>query len=109
MHFLILADRRLAISWALGAFCVFGHASHFLGNMAPSWIHMFHSTGFHMALSLIALAGPGRQLLIDGWKSLHRGAPNMNTLVGLGAVSSFTVSTVAALMPSLVYVKHILD
>lgn len=95
------SDRRLAISWALGAVCVFGHASHFLGNMAPPWIHMFHSTGFHMALSLIALFGPGRRLLIDGWKSLCRRAPNMNTLVGLGAVSSFTVSTIAALMPSL--------
>lgn len=34
---------------------------------------------------------PGRQTLIDGWKSLSRGSPNMNTLVSLGAVASFSV------------------
>jgi Cu+-exporting ATPase len=64
---------------------------------------MLHSTGFHAALSLAALIGPGRKLLVDGWKSLWRGSPNMNTLVGLGAVSSFAVSTAAALLPKLVY------
>ncbi|GLJ53975.1 hypothetical protein SUGI_1154270 [Cryptomeria japonica] len=92
---------RLAISWALCATCLLGHASHFFGTMAPSWMHIIHNTGFHMALSLIALAGPGRQILVDGYKSLRRGAPNMNTLVGLGAVSSFIISSIAALVPSL--------
>lgn len=79
-----------------------GHSQHFLGNYAPSWLHMLHSTGFHATLSLAALAGPGRKLLVDGWKSFWRGSPNMNTLVGLGAVSSFAVSTAAALLPKLV-------
>ena len=81
--------------------CLFGHLSHFFGTKA-SWIHAFHSTGFHLSLSLFTLVGPGRGLILDGLKSLLKGAPNMNTLVGLGAVSSFSVSSLAALIPKLV-------
>ncbi|KAL6964282.1 Polyamine N-acetyltransferase 1 [Sarracenia purpurea var. burkii] len=94
------SGRGLAVSWALCAVCLFGHLSHFLGTNA-SWIHAFHSTGFHLSLSLVTLLGPGRQLIIDGLRSLIRGAPNMNTLVGLGALSSFAVSSLAALIPKL--------
>lgn len=93
--------RELAVSWALCAVCLFGHLSHFLGTKA-SWIHAFHSTGFHLSLSLFTLLGPGRGLILDGLKSFLKGAPNMNTLVGLGAVSSFSVSSLAALIPELV-------
>ncbi|KAK4438189.1 Copper-transporting ATPase PAA1, chloroplastic [Sesamum alatum] len=94
------SGRGLAVSWALCAVCIFGHISHFFGAKA-AWIHALHSTGFHMCLSLFTLLGPGRQLIIDGLKSLLRGAPNMNTLVGLGALSSFGVSSLAAFMPKL--------
>lgn len=55
-----------------------------------------------MSLSLFTLLGPGRTLVIDGLKSLNKGAPNMNTLVGLGAISSFAVSSLAAFIPKLV-------
>lgn len=104
MHTLTIhyfAGRGLAISWALCAVCLCGHLSHFFGTKAL-WLHAFHSTGFHLSLSLFTLLGPGRQLIVDGLKSLIRGAPNMNTLVGLGALSSFGVSTLAALVPKLV-------
>ncbi|KAK9096870.1 hypothetical protein Sjap_022367 [Stephania japonica] len=94
------SGRNLAVSWALCAVCLFGHLSHFIGSNA-SWIHTFHSTGFHLSLSLFTLLGPGRQLILDGLKSLWRGVPNMNTLVGLGALSSFAVSSIAALIPKL--------
>ncbi|KAL6213800.1 hypothetical protein ACLB2K_013240 [Fragaria x ananassa] len=94
------SGHELAFSWALCAVCLVGHLSHFFGPMA-SWIHAFHSTGFHMSLSLFTLVGPGRQLILDGLKSLVKGAPNMNTLVGLGALSSFAVSSLAALIPKL--------
>ncbi|XP_047315138.1 copper-transporting ATPase PAA1, chloroplastic-like [Impatiens glandulifera] len=94
------SGRGLAVSWALCAVCLFGHFSHVFGAKA-AWIHAFHSTGFHMSLSLFTLLGPGRQLIVDGLKSLIKGAPNMNTLVGLGALSSFTVSTLAVLVPKL--------
>ncbi|KAJ7193885.1 hypothetical protein O6H91_Y517100 [Diphasiastrum complanatum] len=96
------SGQRLAVAWTLVAASVVGHASHLLGNFVPTWLHFLHSVGFQMSLSIAALAGPGQNLLVDGWKSLLRRAPNMNTLVGLGAVSSFAVSAVAAFLPKLV-------
>lgn len=93
--------RELAVSWALCAVCLVGHLTHFLGAKAP-WLHAVHSTGFHVSLCLLTLLGPGRQLILDGFKSLLKGSPNMNTLVGLGAMSSFSVSSLAALIPKLV-------
>lgn len=79
-----------------------GHTAHLFQANAPSWMHALHSTGFHLSLSFFTLIGPGRQLILDGIRSLFKGSPNMNTLVGLGALSSFAVSSVAALIPKLV-------
>ncbi|XVF01573.1 hypothetical protein REPUB_Repub04eG0100700 [Reevesia pubescens] len=92
------SGRELAVSWALCAVCLIGHLAHFLGAKA-SWMHALHSTGFHLSLCLFTLLGPGRQLILEGVKSLFKGAPNMNTLVGLGALSSFAVSSLAVLIP----------
>lgn len=94
------SGRELAVSWALCAVCLLGHVSHIFGAKAP-WLCALHSTGFHLSLCLFTLLGPGRRLIIDGLKSLLRGTPNMNTLVGLGALSSFSVSSLAALVPKL--------
>ncbi|CAN8276151.1 unnamed protein product [Cochlearia groenlandica] len=94
------SGRELAVSWALCTVCLVGHLSHFLGVKAP-WLHAIHSTGFHVSLCLLTLLGPGRQLVLDGFRSLLKGSPNMNTLVGLGAMSSFSVSSLAALIPTL--------
>ncbi|KAH7652769.1 Cu(2+)-exporting ATPase protein [Dioscorea alata] len=95
------SGRELAVSWVLCAVCLVGHAAHFLGKSGPSWMHACHSTGFHVSLSLFTFVGPGRRLILDGLRSLFKGSPNMNTLVGLGALSSFAVSSVAALLPKL--------
>lgn len=65
-------------------------------------MHVIHSTGFHLSLSIFTFVGPGRRLILDGLKSLFKGSPNMNTLVGLGALSSFAVSSIAAFIPKLV-------
>lgn len=40
-------------------------------------------------------------LLIDGFKSLWAGNPNMNSLVAIGSSTSFSVGAAAALLPSL--------
>ncbi|XP_072953722.1 copper-transporting ATPase PAA1, chloroplastic [Typha angustifolia] len=95
------SGRELVVSWALCAVCLLGHVSHFLGANSPPLMHAFHSTGFHFSLSLFTFIGPGRKLISDGLKSLFRGSANMNTLVGLGALSSFAVSCIAALFPKL--------
>lgn len=94
--------RGLVVSWTLCAVCLLGHTAHLFQANAPSWMHALHSTGFHLSLSFFTLIGPGRQLILDGIRSLFKGSPNMNTLVGLGALSSFAVSSVAALIPKLV-------
>ncbi|KAL6858864.1 hypothetical protein ACP4OV_017866 [Aristida adscensionis] len=94
------SGRELAVSWALCAVCLLGHISHLFGINAPL-AHLFHSTGFHLSLSIFTFIGPGRRLIIDGLKSLFKGSPNMNTLVGLGALSSFAVSSIAAFIPTL--------
>ncbi|KAG0497639.1 hypothetical protein HPP92_002330 [Vanilla planifolia] len=95
------SGRDLAVSWALCAVCFLGHVSHFFVVNAPAWLHALHSTTFHLSMSIFTFAGPGRRLILDGLKSLFKGSPNMNTLVGLGALSSFAVSAIAALMPKL--------
>ena len=56
---------------------------------------------WHWGLATIAIAFPGRAILVDGWRSLWYGNPNMNTLVGLGIVTSYTASVVALLLPAL--------
>jgi Cu2+-exporting ATPase len=42
-----------------------------------------------------------RRLLIDGFKSLWAGNPNMNSLVAIGSSTSFTVGAASALHPGL--------
>ena len=94
------STRRVIIAWGLASACLLGHISHFLHASAP-WLKVLHSNPVHITLSLFAMAGPGRQILIDGWQSLRRGGPNMNTLVSLGAISSFSMSTAAMMLPGL--------
>ena len=96
------SGRRVVVAWSLAAVCLVGHAAHFLKAALPPALHFLHSTPFHALLSLLAMAGPARSLLAEGWTSLARGRPNMNTLVGLGAFSSFAVSSAAVLLPTLV-------
>ncbi|CAO2202300.1 unnamed protein product [Urochloa humidicola] len=94
------SGRELAVSWALCAVCLLGHISHLFGVNVPL-MHLIHSTGFHLSLSIFTFVGPGRRLILDGLKSLFKGSPNMSTLVGLGALSSFAVSSIAAFIPKL--------
>ncbi|NET30590.1 MAG: copper-translocating P-type ATPase [Cyanothece sp. SIO1E1] len=56
---------------------------------------------FHGGLATLALIGPGRSILVDGWRGWRHHAPNMNTLVGMGALSAYLASVVALLCPHL--------
>ena len=53
------------------------------------------------ALASIVLFGPGRRFLTKGWAGLRRAAPDMNSLVMLGAGAAWLYSTVASFAPSL--------
>ncbi|MDJ0703760.1 MAG: heavy metal translocating P-type ATPase [Leptolyngbyaceae cyanobacterium MO_188.B28] len=88
---------RVAIAAILLLLSAIGHLNHFGWLTVPilSDIHL------HWGLATLALLGPGRGILIDGWRGLQRGAPNMNTLVGLGAFSAYTASVIALLLPQL--------
>ncbi|PSC75437.1 copper-transporting ATPase chloroplastic [Micractinium conductrix] len=93
--------RRLGVAWLLASACLLHHVTHWLGAAAPTWLHALASTPVHAAMSALALLGPGRAIITEGFQALARGAPDMNSLVGLGATASFAVSAVAALLPQL--------
>ncbi|XP_020697443.1 copper-transporting ATPase PAA1, chloroplastic isoform X2 [Dendrobium catenatum] len=75
-----------------------GFKSNIRDSARESWYKVFERK---MDEKLQLLKQSGRRLILDGLKSLCKGSPNMNTLVGLGALSSFAVSAVASLMPKL--------
>eukprot|EP00198_Chlamydomonas_reinhardtii_P013256 XP_001702593.1 copper-translocating P-type ATPase [Chlamydomonas reinhardtii] len=92
----------LGVAWLLVAACCTHHAGHLL-----------HAAGYHQlahaplltalsdprvsgALGAFALLGPGRRLLVDGFRALAAGNPNMNSLVGLGSAASFGVGLAGA-------------
>lgn len=78
-----------------------------IGHLTQPTTHLHHGIAtlnnfwWHWGLATIALAFPGRSMLVDGWRSLWHGNPNMNTLVGMGTISAYTASVVALLLPDL--------
>ena len=94
------STKRVVVAWALAATCLIGHAAHMFSHSAP-WLKVLCSTPVHAGLSVFALLGPGRETLVDGWRALKSGGPNMNTLVSLGALASFGMSAAAVALPKL--------
>ncbi len=90
--------RRLAIAGILILLSTAGHIGHWLG--APM-LPVISNIWFHWGLATLALLGPGRSIIVDGWRGLWHQAPNMNTLVGLGALSAYIASCVALFFPQL--------
>ena len=78
-----------------------------IGHFTQPTTHLQHSIPalnnfwWHWGLATLAIIFPGRSILVDGWKSLWFGNPNMNTLVGLGTISAYTASVVALILPAL--------
>ncbi len=79
-----------------------------VGHFAQPTTHLHHGDvnplnnfWWHWGLATLAIIFPGRSILVDGWRSLWHGNPNMNTLVGLGTISAYTASVVALLLPNL--------
>ena len=54
----------------------------------------------HALLASFALAGPGRPILVGGWRAALAGMPSMDSLVGLGVSSAYTSSLVGLLWPA---------
>jgi Cu2+-exporting ATPase len=95
------ANLSLALAWGLVALCCTHHAGHVLH--ALGYHSLAHSPVMDVlgnpwvsgALGAAALLGPGRPLLIDGFRALANGAPNMNSLVGVGCGASFLAGAAA--------------
>ncbi|MBD2462331.1 copper-translocating P-type ATPase [Oscillatoria sp. FACHB-1407] len=87
---------RVAIALVLLILSGIGHLDHF-GWHIPG----LSAIEFHWGLATLALIGPGRTILVDGWRGLRHNIPNMNSLIGLGAVTAYITSVVALLFPQL--------
>ena len=88
---------QLITATVLLLFSSIGHLHHLGLPVVP----VLSNIWIHFGLATLALLIPGRSLLIDGWRSLAHGMPNMNTLVGLGTVSAYLASCFALFFPSL--------
>ncbi len=86
--------QQLAIALIL---IILSGLGHVLGTKAP----ILSNIWFHWGLATLALLLPGRRIVVDGCCSLWRNAPNMNTLVALGAVTAYTASNAALLFPQM--------
>ncbi len=89
--------RQLGIAAVLLLFSTLGHLDLLNGPTLP----LVSKIWFHWGLATLALLIPGRSLLVDGWRGLWHGMPNMNTLVGLGTLSAYLASCAALLFPQL--------
>ena len=84
---------RLIMAGTLIVLSGLGHLGEHFSILTPFW--------FHWGLATATLLGPGRAIIVDGFWGIRRLAPNMNTLVGLGAVTAYTTSVVALVFPQL--------
>ncbi|KAK9846485.1 hypothetical protein WJX81_005091 [Elliptochloris bilobata] len=76
-----------------------GELQRSMVDLAVAWGLV--APGVSLALGAAALAGPGRPLVVDGAKSLVRGVPNMNSLIAMGALTSFAAGLATPLVPGL--------
>lgn len=88
---------QLVVAGVLLLLSSVGHLSHWSGPVLPA----LNNIWFHFGLATATLLGPGRPILLDGWRGVLRNAPNMNTLVGLGTLTAYAASLVALLFPQL--------
>jgi len=68
--------------------------------MVADWpLPLVRGIGFHALVATLAMALPGRRILVGGSRALLHGVPTMDTLVGLGMGSAYLASMVALLWP----------
>ncbi len=91
------SDYSLAIALLLLIFSTIGHLEQMGGLALP----VLSTLWFHASLATVALVGPGWPLLREGWQGVRHHAPNMSTLISLGAGCAYLTSLVALLIPGL--------
>ena len=95
-------------AWGLTGLCLITHTTHHLHHFGlHEYAHGELLTALGQpwvggAIAALALAGPGREIMREGFKALTNGAPNMNSLVGVGASAAFGLSIAGALAPPVI-------
>ncbi|MCC5896990.1 MAG: copper-translocating P-type ATPase [Phormidium sp. BM_Day4_Bin.17] len=92
-------QRQLGVALALIILSVLGH----LQMLGVPPIPGLSNIWFHFALASVALAIPGREIIVEGARGLLKNAPSMNTLVGFGLVTAYLASTAALFFPNLAW------
>ena len=88
--------RPLVIAGVLLLISTLGHLDRLGGPPIP----LISRVEFHFAVATLALLFPGREILLEGFRSLLRGIPTMNSLIGLGTGAAYLASVVALVHPS---------
>ncbi len=89
---------QLVIAGVLVTLSTIGHIGHWFDiHKLP----ILSNIWFHWGLATISLIGPGRPIIMDGWRSFRHQAPNMNTSIGLGTVTTYITSCMALIYPQL--------
>ena len=73
------------------------------GHLAESGslpVPLLSDVRLHGLVASLALAGPGRSILVNGWRTAWAGMPGMDSLVGLGMGSAYLASLVALIWPA---------
>nr|WP_286194718.1 heavy metal translocating P-type ATPase [Synechococcus sp. CCY 0621] len=92
--------RQLLVALLLLVVSGLGHLAE-AGQLAwrGPW-QLLGSPWFHALVATLALAVPGRPILVRGVRSALAGVPGMDTLVGLGVASAYLSSLVGWLWPA---------
>lgn len=91
------AWRGVAIAALLLGVSSLGHLSALMTVEIP----LLDQIWLHWALATVTLLGPGRSIWVNGAQGIRHGMPNMNSLIGLGALSAYGASCVALIWPEL--------
>lgn len=105
---------RVAFAWTLVALCCGSHASHLLHSFGihiahGTFLDLLHNSYVKCGIAMVALFGPGRDILFDGLRAFKQGSPNMNSLVGFGSAAAFAISAVSLLNPELAWNSTFFD
>ena len=92
--------RQLVVALALVLISSLGHLA-MLGLLGQGQLAaLLGNQWFHGVVATVALAGPGRGILVNGARGLLHGVPGMDSLVGVGLASAYGASVVGLLWPA---------
>ncbi|MEB3320682.1 MAG: cation-translocating P-type ATPase [Cyanobium sp.] len=90
--------RQLMVALVLVLFSAAGHLAD--SRPLPMPLALLGEIRLHALVASLALALPGRPILVSGLRTALAGAPGMDTLVGLGMASAYLASLVALVWPA---------